>query len=69
MDGKKDEEKKAPEKIYTWKDLYQFEHKSIYSSIGKMVVSEKLTYPKYSFGSSTRKQMEKVYSNAAMVKT
>ena len=70
MDQQKDgDKKKAPEKVYTWKDLNQFENKQIYSSIGKMIVSKKNTYPKYSFGTSTRKQMDKVYTNAEMVKT
>lgn len=51
-----DEEKKEPEKIYTWKDLLTFEHKSMYSSIGRMVLSDKTTKPKFSFGTATRKQ-------------
>jgi len=49
------------EKVYTWKDLEQFKSKQIYSSIGRMVVSNKKTSGKYSFGTSTRKNAQKLF--------
>ena len=34
-------EEQEQEKIYTWKDLYQFESRQMYSSIGRMILSDK----------------------------
>ena len=55
MARKDEEEEVVQEKIYTWKDLLKFESRQMYSSIGKMVVSQKGTKPMFSFGTATRK--------------
>ena len=59
--GDAEEEKVEEEKIYTWKDLYQFESKQMYSSIGRMTLSTKRSKPLFSFGTSTRKAAQKTY--------
>ena len=50
----KKEEEKAPPKVYTYNDLLKFESAEIYSSFGKMRVSNKLSAPKFGFGTAER---------------
>ena len=58
---KEDMKQVKQEKVYTWKDLEQFKSKQIYSSIGRMVVSNKKTSGMYSFGTGTRKNAQKIF--------
>ena len=67
--GDDEEEKQVEEKVYTWKDLYQFESKQMYSSIGRMTLSNKTSKPMFSFGNSTRKGAAKTYQNKELSKT
>lgn len=70
MDGE-DKKKKAPPapKTYTLKDIVKMDDFDAYSSIGKMVISQKPTAEKYGFGTSTRKQRDKAYQSKALVKS
>ena len=67
----KDNEEAKPAAVpnYTYMDLIKFENPQVYSSIGKMLSSDKITMPKYSFGTADRKGQAKVYSNKNMAKT
>ncbi len=39
------------------------ESKSIYSSIGNMIISNKTSAPKFSFGTSNRDNRKKIFDN------
>lgn len=64
-----EEEHEKKKKVYTYNDFLDFESKEMYSSIGKMNVSTKETAPKFSFGTSTRNQAEKVFQSKEQSKT
>ena len=67
-----DEEKKAKEvvapKEYTINDVVNFESNDIYSSFGRMALSNVETRPKYGFGKQDRNRQQKVYQNKHLCK-
>lgn len=54
--------------IYTAKDTHIVENPQKYSTLGKAVLSDINSQPIWSFGKSTRKDMEKVAGSAALSK-
>ena len=52
----KKEGSETEDRVYNWKDLLKYENKQIYTSIGRMVLSNRRSKPRYGFGTSTRKQ-------------
>jgi len=64
-----EEEKPVEKKNYEYKDLIQFQSGSIYSSVGKMLLSNKLTAPNFGFGTSTRQKKAKVYQSEELSRT
>ena len=69
MEEKKKKKEPSPPKTYALRDVIDFEKSDAYSSLGKMVPSQKPTAAKYGFGTSTRKAQEKVYQSKALVKS
>lgn len=69
MVDKKEEEVRAPPKTYSYADLLKFENPQLYSSIGKMITSEKPSAAKYGFGTADRNKQAKVFTNKDMAKT
>ena len=57
------------EKIYSYKDLIKFQSTEIYSSIGKMKDSTKLSAPTYGFGTADRKKQAKVFTSKELCKS
>lgn len=47
----------------------KFETAEIYSSLGKMRLSQKITAPLYGFGTADRNKQAKVFTNKEMAKT
>jgi len=69
--GQQDEEQNKPveKKVYNYEDLLEFQSLDMYSSIGKMRVSNKATAPCYGFGTSTRAKQAKIYQDEELSKT
>ena len=57
----KTEEKVAKPKVYSWRDLINFENKQRYSSIGKQIVSQCKTMPMFSSTRANRESFKKIY--------
>ena len=64
-----EEEKPVEKKNYEYKDLLQFQSGSIYSSVGKMLLSTKTTAPNFGFGTSNRQKQAKVYQSEELSRT
>jgi len=64
-----EEEKPVIKKTYNYSDLHKFQNDNMYSSIGKIVNSEKPSAPSYGFGTSDRKKQAKVFQSKDLCKT
>jgi len=64
-----EEEKPVVRKVYTQRDLLDFQPPNMYSSIGKMNLSQKPSAPIYGFGTSDRKQQAKVFHSKELSTT
>lgn len=54
---------------YTSRDILMLENQQVYSSIGKMVNSTKVTEPSFGFGTCSRQKMEGVFATKQLSKT
>jgi len=66
QEGQQKQKKQQPQ--INLEDI-SIETQNYYSSLGKMVQSNKPTAAKYGFGSSTRKAQQKVYQSKQLVKS
>lgn len=64
-----EDDKPVVKKIYTQRDLLEFETPDMYSSIGKMKLSQKPSAPSHGFGTSTRQKQQKVFHSQELSKT
>jgi len=64
-----EEEKPVVKKVYNQKDLLEFETPNMYSSIGKMTLSQKASAPIHGFGTSTRNHQQKVFHSQELSAT
>jgi len=64
-----EEEKIVQPRVYTYDDLLQFQNQQLYSSIGKMTISQKPTAPAFGFGTADRKKAAKVFQSKELCKT
>jgi len=64
-----DEEKPVEKKIYTQKDLLEFQPSNMYSSIGRMIVSHMSSAPSHGFGTADRKKAAKVFQSKELSTT
>ena len=69
-ESQKPEKENIPKVVnYTSQDIILLENQQVYSSIGKMVNSTKVTEPMHGFGTSTRAKMDKVFTTKQLSKT
>jgi hypothetical protein len=61
--------KQVTKKTYNYTDLHEFQPPNLYSSVGKMQLSQKKTEPCYGFGTSDRKQQAKVFRSKELSST
>jgi len=64
-----DDVKQVVKKTYTYRDLHEFQPQNLYSSVGKMQLSQKKTEPCYGFGTSDRKQQAKIFRSKELSTT
>jgi hypothetical protein len=56
------------QRSYSYYDIVKMESKQIYSSIGEMLDSKKITAPCYGFGTSDRKMRKKMFDGEQIAK-
>ena len=61
-----EEEQQTVKRSYSYKDIINLESKNLYSSVGKMVSSQKPTASRATFGKAERKEAKKVLEPARM---
>jgi len=64
-----DDVKQVTKKTYDYRDLHEFQPQNLYSSVGKMQLSQKSSAPCYGFGTSDRKQQAKVFRSKELSST
>jgi hypothetical protein len=64
-----EERKPVEKKVYSYNDLLEFKNPQVYSSIGKMQLSQRQTAPSFGFGTSSRAKQAKVYQDEALSRT
>lgn len=66
---KHEKENISKEVNYAFKDIAVLENPQVYSSLGKMANSTKRTEPMHGFGTSTRNNMDKIFTSKQLLKT